>query len=666
MKKQGKRAIKAKGNTKESLLQKVQTQDTAYEPISVSLASTDTATNRSFRRSGDSQEVRQKFNNIADGMIPFHSATSNLSSVSTIDIKDAVELCQKAYYNVAVFRNTIELMTEFSTAPIYWRGGSKKSRKFFDAFWKRIGILALEDKFYRELFRSCNVFIMKFMGEINPEDLNKLTQVFGAESEFKTEKTSLPVKYSILNPADIQVGGTLSFANATYFKVLTAYELDRLRNPRTEEDKAMFDKLPPEIKKQIAKKSNGVVLLPLDMSKTIAVFLKKQDYEPFAVPMGYPVLEDINYKLEMKKIDIQVSRVMQQVILLVTLGESPKDGGSGVNQKHIDAIKAFFETESVARVLVADYTTKASFVAPSISEFLDPAKYAQIDKDIKEGLNNVLITDDEKFANASVKIQIFVERLNQSRQIFINEFLLPETKNIAKALGMKTYPEPYYEEIDLKDTLEYSKLFVRLTELGVLTPEECIESLETGRLPDVESSLESQEKFKPLRDKGLYEPIVGGPATQKEIAEKSRTTQMQIAQQKLSQQKGRPSGSKAPQTTKKVTPIGGSETFSVSTLKDVILASQKLHEDVKNVLAKKHKLKKLNDTQVSVANEIAELIIANEDRDSWKDKIQAYIDEPIDKNAERVAEINEIAATHELTPFFASLLYHSKKCQETE
>ena len=60
----------------------------------------------------------------------------------------------------------------------------------------------------------------------------------------------------------------------------------------------------------------------------MAVFYKKQDYEPFAVPMGYPVLEDINWKQEMKQMDMAVARTTNQAILLITMGTkaSKKEG----------------------------------------------------------------------------------------------------------------------------------------------------------------------------------------------------------------------------------------------------------------------------------------------------------------------------------------------------
>ena len=49
------------------------------------------------------------------------------------------------------------------------------------------------------------------------------------------------------------------------------------------------------------------VQVDLDSERLVYSFYKKQDYEPFAVPFGYPVLDDINFKLELKKISLSLS-----------------------------------------------------------------------------------------------------------------------------------------------------------------------------------------------------------------------------------------------------------------------------------------------------------------------------------------------------------------------
>ena len=133
-------------------------------------------------------------------------------------------LCQKAYYNFSTFRNTIDLMTEFSLNKLYLRGGSKKSKAFFHALFEKVNIWDLQDRFFREYYRSGNVFLYRFDAKIREEDLNKMTQTFGV-SKLNKEYV-IPVRYCILNPADIHVGGNISFAANKYYKQLSGYELE--------------------------------------------------------------------------------------------------------------------------------------------------------------------------------------------------------------------------------------------------------------------------------------------------------------------------------------------------------------------------------------------------------------------------------------------------------
>ncbi len=116
-----------------------------------------------------------RFKNISDGVIPF-KYTYGVSNKSNLNIRDTVVLCQKAYYNFAVFRNTIDMMTEFSTSGIYYTGGSKKSRDFFHALFNKVGIWSMMDKFFREYYRSGNVFVYRFDAELRDTDVRRITQ----------------------------------------------------------------------------------------------------------------------------------------------------------------------------------------------------------------------------------------------------------------------------------------------------------------------------------------------------------------------------------------------------------------------------------------------------------------------------------------------------------
>ena len=640
MNKMSKKAQKESKIIKTQETQPLMVAEASYE----SKASTNSSSSTSMRRNRAATINRtDKYKNIDEGLIPFRYSTGVQGGSSNMDVRDAVILCQKAYYNFAIFRNTVDLMTEFSCSNIYFKDGSQKSRDFFTALFKKINIFDLQDQFFREYYRSGNVFLYRFDTKIKDEDINRITQTFGLVS--KAASINLPARYIVINPADVQIGGTINFSLGRYYKVLSDYELERLRSPKTDEDVEVLNSLPPEVRELVKRKTVGILVIPLEPERISAVFYKKQDYEPFAVPMGFPVLEDINWKAEMKKMDMAITRTMQQAILLVTMGTDPDKGG--INQKNLEAMQKLFENQSIGRVLIADYTTKAEFVIPDIGNLIGPEKYEVVDRDIHLGLNNILI-GNEKYANEKIKVQVFVERLKQARGSFLNNFLFPEVRRISKELGFKNYPTPYFEDIDLKDDIQYSRIYTRLVELGILTPEEGIMALETGKLPSSDDSILSQEKLRNLKDKGLYQPLIGGAK---------------------SSEPGRPSGTTGiPQSTKNISPIGDGkqskaadqESYSLLKVKENLIAAQKLEEEVASSLRKKHNLKKLSFEQKDVANQISKIIIANENPDNWSLKIEDYINSPCDKNSDAVSKINNIAFEHQLDSYLASILYHSK------
>ena len=649
-------------------------------PLMESVASTNTRTRRNRAATIDQTD---RFTNIDKGMIPFnYSQTGYGNKTSNIDVRDAVILCQKAYYNFSVFRNAIDMMAEFSCSDIYLTGGSKKSKEFFNTLFNKVNMWSLQDRFFREYYRSGNVFVYRHDSKIKKTDLNKMTRTFGLAAA--TEKYVIPSRYTILNPADIQVGGNISFSANTYYKRINGFELSRLRNPRTEEDKEVFNSLPEETKEQIKKTTD--VNIPLSEKKINAIFYKKQDYEPLAVPMGYPVLDDINWKAEMKRMDMAVARTMQQTILLVTMGTDPEKGG--VNQQNLAAMQELFRNESVGRVLIADYTTKADFVVPEIGNILDPKKYEVVDKDIARGLSAIITGGAEKFANQSIKVEMFVARLKQAREAFLNQFLMPEIKRIAKDLGFKSYPHANFHKLSLKNDPILARIYARFVEMGIMTPEEGMQAIEHGRLPLNEEAVESQNEFRKLKDQGLYEPMVGGPNTQKELAEKQADVQMEMQEKNMEQQQkiqqvkvdqtqkpsnesGRPAGTNSPQTTKEVSPIGAKYTkdgkqyksynFLLTKVKDSFVQADKLCKKVEASLRRKHKVKELNESQTAIAFDITKVIIANEEPSDWNKKVKEYLLSPVDTNPDRVKEIQEIAAYHQVDDYLASLLYISKE-----
>ena len=590
---------------------------------------TSTRTNRSA-----SIRLADRFIHLENSPVPFTFTGSAGYREGDVSVRDAIILCQRAYWGFSIFKATIELFTEFCVNNIYFKGGSKKSRSFFEMFFKKVGINKIQDMFYRELWRSGNCFIYKYMGRLQGKEYKDLVKLF--DGNVTRSNAEIPIEYILLNPADIQAQGNITFARPTYLQVLSDYELERLRNPRTDQDQAVFNTLSPDEQKRIKQKGRtGVIYRQLDTKSITSVFLAKQSYEAFSVPLGFGVLEHLNHKKELELMDQAIARTVQQAVLLVTTGAPQSEGG--INYKNIENLRKIFENESIGRVLISDYTTKVQFVIPTIADILDPRKYEEINASIAIGLGNVFLIQGEKFANQNAKIDIFLQRLQGARRLFIDEFLIPEMRNISDQLGFKgEVPDPYYEELDLKNEIEYNKIYVRLMELGLLTASEGFTAMDSGRLPSVEDSLESQKAYKESRDKGLYKPLLSKDPDQAE---------------------GRPAGSKAPQSTKKISPIGAE--FSATKVKDNLIKAQVVEANIKETLMKKHNLESLTPDQEIIVTDILTTIIKNETVDNWNSCVAEYIDDP-DKQSSISMEVDAICSDHGVDSYLGGILFNSK------
>ncbi len=597
--------------------------------------------NTSVRRNRSSTISRtDKYANIEGGVIPFIYGGGYGKYTSNISIKDTIILCQKAYYNFSIFRNTIDLMTEFSCSPIYFTGGNEQSRKFFQAWADRVNLWRLQDMFFREFFRSGNVFLYKLNAQFTKQDMRVLSDLITTEAR----AGEIPVRYIVLNPADIQAIGSASFATPQYVKVLNDFEMQILTNPDNDQDKELAQKVKnlKDLKNTSSiTQSNQYMIFELEPERFIPIFYKKQDYEPFSVPMGFPVLEDINYKQELKNMDMAISRTIQQTVLLVTMGN---DEVGMPTKDQIGTLRKIFENESVGRILVTDYTTNIKFIIPEISSILDPKKYEVVDRDIRYGLNNVLF-GEEKYANTNTKIEVFLSRLKHARETFMHDFLMPEMKKIGRNLGFKNLPTARFKDADFKSDANLTRVYSRLIELGVLTPEEGITAIDTGRLPLPEESVESQKGFQKLQDDGLYQPLLNKPQQQST---------------------GRPAGTGTPQTTKapRTTPtaIQASNTkpkINADLVAKNLVKFDNLVTSVEKSLKEKYNRKRLTKEQKEIIQTIAETIATNETPKDWNNKINDYINQPVQLSA-NMEHINKIAEEYSLDYKTAILLYHSQ------
>ena len=599
----------------------------------------------------------QSFPNLDKFLTPFKSGEGG----SYMDAREAIKLSVKAYWAFPLLRNVVEVMGELSNSNIYLEGGNKNTRDFITAWFERINLWHLKEQFFREWFRSGNAFLYRFEANIPAAQMKKMTQVYGAASSDK-----VPVKYILMNPESIMAGGDLMFGRPTYYKVLSTYELAKLKSQDTDEARELFKSLDPAIKKAI-KESASVAQIPLDPNRLSVLLHKAQSYEAMGVPMAFGVIRDIETKLEFKRIDLSIARTTERAMLLVNIGEAENEYNQGrnFNPAVADTIKSLFLSESVARTLITDHTVKAQWLIPDIGKILGEEKYAQLDKDINIGLNAILFDSGEKFANTSIKVQVFLERLKEARQAFLHNFLQPEIKRVCKAIGARVYPTAVFEDLSLKDELQYSKLAVSMAQLGFLTPDELFEAMKTGKMPSPETSVENQEKFREQRQNDLYLPLVGGASeltrrqveTADKVAKMTAKQTLQMPAAKAPGAAGRPKGTTAPKTAVTPSPIGKSKaSFSIKALSNLSNQVSALHSKVEGAVKNKFKIKETNSTQAAIVKEIVAGIISNEPSSNWDKSVASYVKSPKDSTEEVKKEIEDLQLEHDVDYYSAAIL----------
>lgn len=592
-----------------------------------------------------SNNKKDRFSNISGGLLPYTYGSDG------VNIRESIELCQKAYANVSVFRNAIDIMSEFANAEVYLEGGTQKSRDFITKWFDKINLWNLKDQYFREYYRSGNIFLYRVDGKFSKDDFDKLSKVYGSTVSLQPGK--LPVRYVMLNPFDITANKASSFESGAYEKILSEYDIERLKNPKTDYDREVFESLDQEIKDKIVNggyNSDGINI-KLEPSRLTYSFYKKQDYEPFAVPFGFPVLDDINFKLELKKIDQAICRTIENVILLITMGAEPDKGG--INPRNMEAMQSLFKNESVGRVLVSDYTTKAQFVIPDISKVVGPSKYEVINADIKEGLQNVIV-GDERYSNTQVKTTIFLERLKESRNAFLYDFLQPQIKMVCQNLGFRKYPVVKFQETDVKDEVQLQRVATRLMELGVITPQQGMEVLNKGIYPNSEDLDLAQKDFIKQRKNGMFNPIVGGTPM---ITPPPQTDKQAPDSLKPKRETGRPVGTSGiPQES------SAKILYSRDNLQKTIYKTEDLKKIAQSEMKNKSSKKRLSKVEKKMLDELCAAIIISEESDNWENKIRQCIESS--KSIESLGtkiEIQDIASDHELDLYSAALLFHSKR-----
>ena len=297
-------------------------------------------------------------------------------------------------------------------------------------------------------------------------------------------------------------------------------------------------------------------------------------------------------------------------------------------------------------------------------------------------MQNVVV-GHERYSNTQVKAQIFLERLKEAREAFLQDFLIPQVKLVCQNLGFRKYPILKFQEIDLKDEVQLQRVTTRLIELGILTPEQGIQTIKTGLYPETHELVDKQEAYIDERQKGYYTPLVGGqplmpdmeeegdkgyPSNTNQPEDKTPTVQDVVddkriepgagpvtvgrPNKKIRQERGRPMGSDKRDSMK----------LTTKAVQDVVYDIETLIKFSHKEMRSSHDIKRLSKDKKTLLDELCKSVVISAPQEDWEKTVKSCIKDFSGIEAlDPLPGVLEASQEHQLEIYPAALVHHAQQ-----
>jgi phospholipid N-methyltransferase len=205
-----------------------------------------------------------------------------------------------------------------------------------------------------------------------------------------------------------------------------------------------------------------------------------------------------------------------------------------------------------------------------------------------------------------------------------------------------------------------------LLEIGVISPEQGMDSIRTGLFPNADTLQPAQEKYLEDREKGMYNPLIGGvPLVEAPGAEEERDLKEKqinkIAKQSSVNNAPNNQQEKPPKEVGRPTGATAKTLYSRKNLQSTVYDIEKLRSFATTKIKNKFKVKRLNKQQTETLDSLIEAVVVSNHKKDWEKQIEACIKNPEKiEQCSALPEILNVSSAHQLTDYPAAILFHSK------
>jgi hypothetical protein len=259
-----------------------------------------------------------------------------------------------------------------------------------------------------------------------------------------------------------------------------------IKNPKNDYEKELIRKLPPDMAAML-KSPNAEI--PLPPEKTIVYHYKKDDWQIWADPIIYSVLDDIISYQKAKLADMAAMDGVISAIRLIKLGNSEK--GIYPKPAALDHLHSVLSANGGGGPMDLIWTDDISIeqIETHVHQFLGSNKYEPILNAIYDGLGIPTTLTSKSgggggFTNNALSLKTLVERLEYGRNLLV-DFWEKEIRQVQQALGLSKKPATVrFAHMDLSDETARGTLLMNLADRSYISWETIVERV--GENPKIE------------------------------------------------------------------------------------------------------------------------------------------------------------------------------------
>ena len=302
----------------------------------------------------------------------------------------------------------------------------------------------------------------------------------------------IPWRYNFFSPLTIDAkDGNLSLfmANSNY-TISAGTFFEKFTNGDIPND--FINTLPNDVK--IALKS-GARRIPLDPTRISTFYYKKDDWQLWANPMLYAILDDIVMLEKMRLADLSALDGAISNIRLWTLGNL--EYKILPNKAAINKLRDILASNVGGGTMELVWGPELSFKESSseVYKFLGPDKYTAVLNSIYAGLGvpptlTGMATNGGGFTNNFISLKTLVERLQYGRDA-LTRFWEKEIEIVRQAMGFRYKAYIQFDQMSLSDEATEKNLLIQLADRDIISQETLLQRF--NEIPQIEKIRISRE-----------------------------------------------------------------------------------------------------------------------------------------------------------------------------